>query len=539
MSVRGIMLIVSIAVWGRFFIFGERAKVVIAAGLIVKNYNNCHRHIATILNDRHKRLKDDFLGVSVQNKTGLGESAFFCYNIRKIPTNMRFLSRTEKSIQELSQKLEILVRGRLWLQVIIALLAGLGVGILLGPDISWLPAETADLVSEWLALPGELFLRLIKMVLIPLVMASIIRGLGTVQDAGQLRSVGARFALFVILTSLMAAFIGVSLARVIEPGQYVKLDNPLQSGLPGQPPADFDVLRQLPHMLVGVIPENPLASAIEGEMLGVVIFSILFAIALCLHRNTGTNPVLKLASGILEICMTIVKWAMLFVPWAVFGLTARMATQVGIKTLVGMSVYVSAVLLGLLILLVFYYLLAAVLGGRNPVTFARDILSAQLLAFSTSSSAAVMPLSIQVAEEKLKTDTSIAHIIIPLGATVNMAGTALYQSVAVLFLAQMSGVHLEAGQLVFIVLTLVASSIGSPATPGVGTVILSTVVTSFGIPASGLVLILGVDRILDMCRTSLNVTGDLVACAILGRNKNQSIKSFLWFKKEADTIETS
>jgi Na+/H+-dicarboxylate symporter len=215
--------------------------------------------------------------------------------------------------------------------------------------------------------------------------------------------------------------------------------------------------------------------------------------------------------------MTVVRWAMRLAPLAVFGLMAQLTSRLGLDALLGMGVYVGTVLGGLLILLVFYLGVAWVLGKRNPVAFLRAIKDVQLLAFSTSSSAAVMPLSMKTAEETLGIRPSISQFVIPLGATINMDGTALYQGVATVFLAQVFGLDLSVGQIGLVVVTAVAASIGTPATPGVGIVILSMVLGAAGVPLAGIGLIIGVDRILDMSRTALNVTGDLTAASVLDR----------------------
>jgi Na+/H+-dicarboxylate symporter len=183
-----------------------------------------------------------------------------------------------------------------------------------------------------------------------------------------------------------------------------------------------------------------------------------------------------------------------------------------------MGVYAGTVLAGLVALLLLYYLLVAILGRMDPFTFIRKVAPVQLLAFSTSSSVAVMPVSIRTAEEKLRVDSSVSHVVVPLGTTINMAGTALYQSIALIFLAQVSGIQLSLSQMVLAVVMLVAASIGAPGTPGVGVIILGTIAANLGIPVEGMALILGFDRILDMCRTSVNVTGDLAACVILDRS---------------------
>ncbi len=215
--------------------------------------------------------------------------------------------------------------------------------------------------------------------------------------------------------------------------------------------------------------------------------------------------------------MTIVKWSMLLAPVAVFGLLAKFTARVGIDALIGMAVYVGTVLLGLLIILCIYLIIVFFASRQSPWRFLAGIRDVILVAFSTSSSAAVMPLSIKTAEEKLGVRPSISQFVIPLGATINMNGTALYQGVATVFLAQVFGLELGFGALLLIIVTVVAASIGTPATPGVGIVILALVLNSVGIPTSGIALIIGVDRILDMSRTAINVTGDLVACKVMDR----------------------
>lgn len=433
-----------------------------------------------------------------------------------------FTLRAPRPFRDLALTIETLLHGKLWLQALAGLGLGLGFGLLLGPDAGLFEAGEVHVITEWIALPGELFLRLIKMVLIPLVMASIIRGLGGTTDPENLRKTGVLFFLYAISTSLLAAVLGVVLASIVHPGAFVSL--PLladASFAPATVPMTFNFAQDLPDTIVNLIPVNPLASAIDGELLGLVIFSIIVGVAFAMQHNHKIEPLLTFLDGVLEVCITIVKWAMWLVPLAVFGLMARMVAQVGIGTLIGVGVYVFTVLLGLLILLGFYLLLVRLFGHVSPSVFLQKILPAQILAFSTSSSAAVMPLSIRIAEEELRTKEDTAKIIIPLGATINMAGTALYQGVAILFLAEMSGMDLSLLQMAAIVFTLVVSSIGAPATPGAGMIILGSVAMTFGIPTEGLVLILGVDRILDMCRTTLNVTGDLAACVLFGRKERK------------------
>ncbi|HEY5714054.1 MAG TPA: dicarboxylate/amino acid:cation symporter, partial [Candidatus Gracilibacteria bacterium] len=284
----------------------------------------------------------------------------------------------------------------------------------------------------------------------------------------------------------------------------------------------FSILEDSPRLISNIIPKNPFSALIEGDMLAIVVFSILLGVAFSTHSAKETAPLFKVLNSFLDILMTIIKWAMFLSPWAVFGLMAQNASQLGVSALLGMSVFIVTVLLGLASLLMVYLLIAWVFTRHSPWEFLRNIAPVQLLAFSTSSSAAVMPLSIQVAEEKLGVDTSTAEFVIPLGTTMNMAGTALYQATTLLFLAQMSGIQLGGGQLALIIVSIIASSIGAPGTPGVSLVVLSAIAENFGIPVAGIAMILGIDRLLDMCRTTINVTGDLTACAIMNQAPQKS-----------------
>lgn len=215
--------------------------------------------------------------------------------------------------------------------------------------------------------------------------------------------------------------------------------------------------------------------------------------------------------------MTVVRWAMLLAPVAVFGLLAQLTAKIGLDSLIGMAAYVGTVLLGLLLMFVIYLLFLYLSARVRPVTFVRSVREVLLLAFSTSSSAAVMPLSIKTSEEKLGVRPSISQFVIPLGATINMNGTALYQGVAAIFLAQVFGIDIGVGGMLLIIITAVGASIGTPATPGVGIVVLAMVLGTVGVPAAGIALIMGVDRILDMSRTAINVSGDLVASVLMNR----------------------
>lgn len=413
-------------------------------------------------------------------------------------------------------RLRAWIRTRLWAQVLAGLLLGLLAGTLLGPDVGLLEPATAEALGGWLALPGQLFLGLIAMVLVPLIFASIVQGLTGAESGAELKAVGLRLAGFILATTLAAAWIGVALAQWLRPGAGMAALLPEGASAPAAAASPFAGARA-PDIIAGILPTNPTASIAQGDMLAVVVLALLVGLAATQVSRERAEPFLKVLDALLSIAMVVVKWAMFLAPFAVFGLMAQLVMRIGLSSLAGMSSYVGTVLLGLALLMALYLLLVGLFGGVGPLAFLRAAGGNLLLAFSTSSSSAVMPVTIDTAVNRLHVPASIGNLVVPLGATMNMAGTALYQSVAILFLAQMSGVDLTTAQIVVIVLTLVASSIGAPGTPGVSIAILVSVAAAFGIPAEGLVIILGVDRLLDMSRTTVNVTGDLTACLLFRR----------------------
>ena len=424
-----------------------------------------------------------------------------------------------RDLKTLSIKLKGLVKEHLWVKIIIAMLLGVGVGVLLSPSSGLVSHSISSGIAEWVALPGQIFLTVIQMIVIPLIFASVIRGIAASEDLDQLKKVGLRLVAYFLITTTLSIIIGISVASIIRPGEYIDPGMLAQAetseGL--NEDIETDEIDSIPSMIVGLIPQNPLSAMVESQMLQIVIFAIVFGIALTAIAPRDAKPLLDLLGSLQEVCMSVVAAAMKLAPFAVFGLIAQITIRVGLEALLGMGVYMGSVLLGLLILLVVYLLIVTFAGGINPIYFLKQIREVQLLAFSASSSAAVMPLSIETAEDRLHVRPSIAQFLIPLGTSINMDGTALYQAVATVFLAQVFGVELGIAALALVVLTTVGASIGSPATPGVGIVILATVLAGVGIPAGGIALILGVDRVLDMSRTMLNVTGDLTASVVMDR----------------------
>ena len=328
---------------------------------------------------------------------------------------------------------------------------------------------------------------------------------------------------YFLATTTLAVLLGVGVALLVSPGSLV--DAGLLAQMPAEalPVAEEAVSAATPASgpivegLAALIPANLSSALLTQNMLQIVIAAVLAGVALVSLDADRIRPLIHLIQVVQEAALVIVGWAMRLAPIAVFGLMCDFVMRVGLSALVSLSAYILSVLGGLVLLLLVYLLIVLVLGRRNPVQFLRDVLDAQLLAFSTSSSAATMPLSLKIAETRLKVRPAISRFIIPLGATVNMDGTALYQTVAALFMAQLFQVDLSVADFILLAVTVIGASIGSPSTPGVGIVILTGVLASIGIPPAGVAVLLGVDRILDMCRTAVNVTGDLTACTVMDR----------------------
>ncbi|MEQ8557844.1 MAG: dicarboxylate/amino acid:cation symporter [Henriciella sp.] len=413
-----------------------------------------------------------------------------------------------------------LIRSRLWAQILVAMMLALTLGILLSPG-SGSPVAVApgqiDSLGEWARLPGQIFLNMIQMVVVALIGSSIILGITSSSDPEFLKRAATRIVPYFVATSALAVLIGIAVATIIEPGQYID-----SSTLDLAPVPDQTLVAPIDRVpateqIAELIPSNLLSAAVTKNLLQIVVAAIFAGIALISLPREKTEPALRLIQLVQDVSLKIVGWAMRLAPLAVFGLILDFVLRVGMSALVGLSAYIATVITGLVILLALYLVIVSVLGRRNPFHFASRIADAQLLAFSTSSSAATMPLSLRIAEDRLHVSPPVARFIIPLGATVNMDGTALYQVVAALFIAQLYAVDLSSVELAVLIFTVVGASIGSPSTPGVGIVILATILQGLGIPADGAAILLGVDRILDMCRTSVNVSGDLTACIVMDK----------------------
>ena len=408
-----------------------------------------------------------------------------------------------------------LVKKKLWAQVLLALFLGLVLGMVLGPEMGIVEKDTAEVITDWLSIPANLFLKIIQMIIIPLIFASIIRGLTSSGSLEQLQKLGLGVSVYFVVTTTIALTIGILLVTTITPGNFIDSSLIMESfGIEDTEPiekTEFSI-QDIPQSIVGLIPSNPLASFMSGEMLSIIIFALIVGVSMISLPKQSSQPILDLLESIQKITMKVVSWAMRLAPLAAFGLIAGITSKIGLSALTVLGAYMLTVVMGLFAML-FIYIVIIKFFTKRPLssTFAM-MKDSQLLAFSTSSSAAVMPLSIKTAEEKMKVKPKVSQFIIPLGATINMDGTALYQIIAVFFLAQLFSIDLGFTTIILITLTALAASIGAPSAPGTGIVILSTILIAAGIPPVAVVLLLGVDRVLDMTRTMVNVTGDLTAC---------------------------
>ena len=407
---------------------------------------------------------------------------------------------------------------KLWFQVILGMILGVCFGLLLSPSaFALVDSATAFKIAPWIALIGNIFLALIKMIVIPLVLSSIILGITSAKSVEALRKMGLIIVPYYISSTLFAVTLGIIITNFINPGSYVSKDIINQITV-----ANIQVEKEtqnisIPDLIVDLIPVSIAKAELSGNILAFVILAIFAGVALLNLKDEESKPLIDLAKSLQAFSMIIVECAMNLAPYAVFGLICSISINIGFDAISSMFMYLFTVLFGLFLVLCFYLSIVYLVSKMKPMEFLEKIKEVQLMAFSTSSSAAVMPLSIKTAEEKLNIPPSISKFVIPLGSTINMDGTAIYQACAAIFLAQVFAIELSFFELFILAITTVGASIGTPSTPGVGIVVLATILQSIGVPIEGIALILGVDRILDMCRTTVNVTGDLTANLVMKR----------------------
>jgi len=423
-----------------------------------------------------------------------------------------------RPLNSLTVYLDRLIQGRLWLKVIIGLVLGAGVGVLLNPSSGLISEDVSLRIADWLDLPGQIFMRLVQMIMIPLIFTSILTGIVS-NTSENLKSFGLKLLLYFIFTTTVAIIIGLAVTLILKPGKYIfELGGFPMSGdsevISTEP---SNVMENIPNAISNLIPNNPLESILTGEMLGVVIFTVIIGVAITQLKQDTARPIIRFSEAIQKVCMIVVSWAMILIPYAVFGLIAALLSRTGIEIFLALGYYMMVVLIGLFLLMAFYLLMVWIFTKQSPWSFLKAIKEPQLLAFSTASSAAVMPLSMKTADEKLGVSSRISDFVIPIGATVNMDGTALFQCVTTLFMAQAYGIELTVLNILLVTVTVVAASIGTPAIPGGGVIILASVLQTVGIPIEGLIVIIGIDRILGMFRAAVNITGDLAASVIFNK----------------------
>jgi DAACS family dicarboxylate/amino acid:cation (Na+ or H+) symporter len=407
---------------------------------------------------------------------------------------------------------------RILLGLIAGALAGVAVNLLAG-DAAWV-----EWLNRYVMGPvGQIFLRLLFMVVIPLVFATLTLGVAGLGDVRRLGRVGARTLTYFVLTTAAAAAVGLTLANAVHPGEGIpaEISNELIASYRGDAAerletsgaGEFGI-----DTFVEIVPRNPIRAAADMQMLPVIFFSVMFGIALTLLTRERAAPMLDWLGVLGDAVIKLVEIAMRLAPYGVFALIFTVTSRFGWELLVHLGLFVGVVLAGLVLHCAVTLSLALRFGaGLDPRRFWAAVRTVLLTAFSTSSSNATLPTSLLVAERRLGIPGEIAGFVLPLGATMNMNGTALFEGVAVLFVAQVFGIDLSLGEQVIVIVLSVLTAIGAAGVPGGSIPLLMVMATSVGVPGEGIAIILGVDRLLDMCRTVVNVSGDLTAACVVGR----------------------
>ena len=407
-------------------------------------------------------------------------------------------------------------------QILIGMALGIGFGAL-AASLGW-----GDFVSDWIKPFGTIFINSLKLIAIPLIVASLIKGITDLKDISKLSTMGVRTIGLYVLTTVVAIVVGLLIVNAVGPGKG--LDQTTRDNLLNDFAADAtvritDASKQADagplQALVDLVPDNIVgAASSNGNMLQVIFFVIFFAVGLILIDPKKAAPVTAFFDGVNEVVLKLIDLIMLAAPIGVFALLASLVVEAPSKDLfVALLMYSACVLLGLAIMIFGVYpMLVKVFAGQSYRDFMAGISPAQLLAFSTSSSAATLPVTMERVEEHLGVDEEVTSFVLPIGATINMDGTSLYQAVAAVFIAQAYGIELGLGAQLTIITTALAASIGSAAVPGAGMVMLVIVLGQAGIPEVGLALIFAVDRPLDMCRTVANVTGDATVAMLVAKS---------------------
>ena len=419
------------------------------------------------------------------------------------------------------------------------ILIGMGLGLVVGITANLLGDSVLDRVApgglaasglEFLArlnsFAGQLFIRVLRFIAVPIVLFSLIAGVSNVRDLRKLSRVGGKTIGIYLVTTAVSISLGLVLVNLIEPGATVDENVRNELGAAYAEEASAKIARaQSPDVwdtLLHIIPENPFEALAQAEMLQVVFLALTIGILLTVIPREKSTDTIRLADSLSDVFIAFVNVIMRLAPYAVFALIVDVIAKLGFDVLIALLAYGLVVVAGLATLILGIYPLA--LRLLTPVgyrQFFRGIARALLLAFSSSSSSATLPVTLKAAQERLGISEEIASFVLPVGATINMDGTALYQGVAAVFIAQLYGMDLTLAQQLTIVLTATLASIGTAGVPGVGMIMLVIVLESVGIPLEGIAVILGVDRLLDMCRTCANVTGDCMVSCVIASSENE------------------
>lgn len=411
----------------------------------------------------------------------------------------------------------------------VIILFSLLLGVLFGYLMLNIGAEIV--VKHWVTPFGTIFLNLLKLIAVPIVFLSVVTGIFNLGSISEFKGIAGKAILFFVLTTLVSINIGLFLVSTIKPGEIVNeehiiseqtIDNNFDENTTNyQQIKDRGPL----SLLVDIVPENIFKAATDNsKMLQIIFFAFLLGVVILIIPEENTKTVKLFFSELSLVFIKLVDIIMKFAPIGVFALMSAMIVEFGgeIDILKALGLYAFTVVVGLLIVTyILYFLGIYFFTNKSPIKFYKAIFPAQLVAFTTSSSAATLPVTKRQVENELKISPKISGFVLPLGMTINMDGTSLYQAVAVVFISQVLGIDLNFSQIMLIILLTLLSSIGAPGIPGGSIVMLVAILTSVGIPAESIILILGVDRPLDMLRTVTNVTGDSFVCCLLGKNKKE------------------
>ncbi|MDO6601677.1 dicarboxylate/amino acid:cation symporter [Arenibacter palladensis] len=383
------------------------------------------------------------------------------------------------------------------------------------------------IVSDWIKPFGNIFINSLKLIAVPLILASLIKGVSDLKDISKLSKMGGRTIGIYLITTIIAVSIGLTIVNIVKPGSSISEEtrNELVENYKGDADSKISQANEQKESgplraLEDLVPSNIFSAASDnGNMLQVIFFAIFFGVGLILIPAEQADPVKKFFDGFNEVILKLIDLIMLAAPYGVFALLAALVVESpSLDLFKALGWYSVSVVLGLILMIGVYISLVWIFTKRKPSFFINGISPAQLLAFSTSSSAATLPVTMERVEEHLGVEEEVASFVLPIGATINMDGTSLYQAVAAVFIAQAFGMDLSFGAQLGIIVTATLASIGSAAVPGAGMVMLVIVLAQAGIPEAGLALIFAVDRPLDMCRTVVNVTGDAAVSMMVAKS---------------------